>query len=40
MPVVLVSRGGEPQPREAELLAMDKDHDIALLRISGDPIPA
>lgn len=40
IPLVLVSRGGEPQPREAELLAMDKGHDIALLRISGDPIPA
>ena len=38
--IVLVSKGGEPQPREAELLAMDPAHDIALLRISGDPIPA
>ena len=38
--IVLVSRGGEPQPREAEVLAMDRLHDIALLKISGDAIPA
>ena len=38
--IVLVSRGGEPHPRQAELLAQDKAHDIALLRISGDPVPA
>ena len=37
--IVLVSRGGEPQPREAEVLTIDKQHDIALLKISGDPIP-
>jgi S1-C subfamily serine protease len=39
-PVVLVSKDGEPQPREAELLAIDKEHDLALLRIGGDPLPA
>jgi len=39
-PIVLVSKDGEPQPREAELLAIDKEHDLALLRISGDPLPA
>lgn len=38
--VVLISKGGEPQPREAEVLALDKLHDIALLKISGDAIPA
>ena len=38
--IVLVSKGGEPQPRDAEVLAMDKLHDIALLRFSGDPVPA
>ena len=38
--IVLVSRDGEPQPRDAELLAVDKEHDLALLRISGDPLPA
>lgn len=39
-PIVLVSKDGEPQPREAELLVMDKEHDLALLRLSGDPLPA
>lgn len=38
--VVLVSKGGEPQPRDAEILAIDKAHDIALLRITGEPLPA
>ena len=38
--IVLVSRGGEPVARNAELLAVDKDHDLALLRIAGEPLPA
>ena len=38
--IVLVASNGEPQPREATLLAVDKDHDLALLRIAGDPLPA
>ena len=38
--IVLVSRDGEPQPREAALLAVDKEHDLALLRISGEALPA
>jgi len=38
--IVLVSKDGEPQPRAAELLAIDKDHDLALMRIDGDPLPA
>ena len=38
--IVVVSRGGEPAPRSAELLAVDKDHDIALLRIAGEPLQA
>jgi S1-C subfamily serine protease len=38
--IVLVSRGGEPQARAAELLATDKEHDLALLKIGGDPLPA
>ena len=37
---MLVSKDGEPQPREAELLAIDNAHDLALLKISGDPLPA
>jgi S1-C subfamily serine protease len=40
IPIVLVSKDGVPQPREAELLATDKEHDLALLKISGDPLPA
>lgn len=38
--LVLVSKGGEPQPRTAELVATYPEHDLALLRISGDPVPA
>ena len=38
--VVLISKGGEPEPREAELLAFDKVHDIAILKIGGEPVPA
>lgn len=38
--IVLISSGGEAQPREAELLATDALHDIALLKISGDAVPA
>jgi serine protease Do len=38
--IVLVSKDGAPQPREATLLAVDKEHDLALLKISGDPLPA
>ena len=38
--IVLVSGGGSPQPRDAELLAIDKDHDLALLKIGGAPLPA
>jgi serine protease Do len=38
--LVLVSKGGEPQPREAQLLAVDGEHDLALLKIVGDPLPA
>lgn len=38
--IVLISGGGEPQPREAEVLAMDRLHDIALLKFAGAPVPA
>jgi serine protease Do len=38
-PIVLVSKDGKPQPREAELLATDTGHDLALLKMSGDPLP-
>ena len=38
--IVLVSKDGSPQPREAELVAADKAHDLALLKITGEPLPA
>ena len=30
----------EPQPREATVVAVDREHDLALLRISGAALPA
>ena len=30
----------EPQGREAKTIAVDKVHDVALLRITGTPLPA
>jgi S1-C subfamily serine protease len=33
-------RGGEPQAREATIFALDKPHDVGLLRIRGAPLPA
>ena len=38
--IVLVSQNGEPRGRAAELLSVDEEHDLALLRISGEPLPA
>ena len=38
--IVLVSKDGEPESRESEVLAIDKEHDLALLKISGEPLPA
>ncbi len=37
--IVLVSKNGEPQVRDAELVATDPQHDLALLKLSGDPLP-
>lgn len=37
--IVLVGRGREVQPREAEEVAQDTDHDLALLKIKGAPLP-
>jgi serine protease Do len=37
--IVLVSQNGEPRGRAAELLSLDEEHDLALLRISGEPLP-
>jgi S1-C subfamily serine protease len=40
--MVLVQVPGvrEPQGREAKAIAVDKTHDVALLRITGPPLPA
>jgi S1-C subfamily serine protease len=38
--IVLVAKEGSPQPRDAELVAADSDHDLAVLRIAGEPLPA
>ena len=39
--VILPATGSrEPQPRDANLVAVDKQHDLALLRIPGPPLPA
>ena len=38
--IVLVSGQGGPRAVDAQVVALDKDHDLALLRIAGDPLPA
>lgn len=38
--MVLASSGSKPQPREVQLLARDAEHDLALLRLAGPPLPA
>ena len=38
--VVLTGRGKEVQVREMEPVSMDSDHDVALFRIKGAPLPA
>ncbi len=38
--IVLASGGAEPQVRSAEVVALDKDHDLAVLKIAGEPLPA
>jgi len=38
--IVLVAKEGETQARSAEILVLDKEHDLALLAIAGDPLPA
>jgi len=40
MVLVHVPGAKAPQPREAKVIATDKEHDLALLRISGAPLPA
>jgi|ERR1700674_243469 serine protease Do len=37
--IVLVGHGDEYQQREAQVLSLDTDHDLALLKITGEPVP-
>jgi S1-C subfamily serine protease len=37
---VLIARGAETEFREAIVVAVDKVHDLALLRLTGAPLPA
>lgn len=37
--VMTAKSGKEPEIRSAIRIAMDKEHDLALLKISGDPLP-
>ncbi len=38
--VVFAGRGREPGLREATVMAIDRRHDLALLSIEGEPLPA
>ena len=38
--IVTFANGGQQEPRETKIVAVDKAHDLALLRISGSPLPA
>ena len=37
---IITGKGKEPELRTAMVAAIDKDHDLVLLKISGDPLPA
>lgn len=37
--MILAYTGAAPQPREARIVAVDRQHDLALLRITGEPLP-
>ncbi len=37
--IVMVGQGKEGQAREAQRVAVDAEHDLALLKISGEPLP-
>jgi serine protease Do len=38
--MVIVQNNGQAQPRRAEVLAVDKEHDLAVLRFDGTPLRA
>jgi S1-C subfamily serine protease len=38
--VAIPARNGSAQVRPATIVALDADHDVALLKISGPPLPA
>jgi serine protease Do len=38
--VAIVAHGRRYKDRPAEIVALDADHDLALLKIKGDPLPA
>ena len=38
--IVLAGQGQEPQPRPAQIVAVAKEYDLALLKIGGAPLPA
>jgi S1-C subfamily serine protease len=37
--VVITGKGSSPEIRAAEIIALDREHDVALLRISGAALP-
>ncbi|SFW28177.1 serine protease [Nitrosovibrio sp. Nv17] len=37
---VIVGKGGEPQLRAATIVAVDREHDLSLLKIEGSALPA
>jgi serine protease Do len=38
--IILAGTGKNPEPREASTIAIDDNHDLALIKIEGDPLPA
>lgn len=40
VPMIATLAGAAPQVREAQIVALDRAHDLALLRITGTPLPA
>lgn len=39
VPMVVVYTGADPQVREAQIVAIERQYDLALLKISGAPLP-